>query len=127
MTWIERSIGMGVVSLLALGCGGSEVPTKALAETQASIRAAHEVGAHDTPKAALQLKIAQDGLGRAQKLNEDGEGEQARAVLEEARLDAELAVLLARQEQIQARAMQAKRRADGYGQAKSVDGPKVEE
>jgi hypothetical protein len=90
MTWTERSIGIGVVALLGLGCGGSEVPTKQWADTEASIRAARELGAEDTPKAALQLKIAQDGVQRAQKLNEDGEGEQARAALQEAQLDAEL-------------------------------------
>lgn len=135
MTWIGRSIGMGVVVVasLATGCGGSEVPAKQLADTEAGIRAARELGAEDTPKAALQLKIAQDGLQRAQKLSADGEGEQAATVLQEAELDAELAVLLAKQEKIEASASQAKRRAESHGearsydQAKSVDTPKVEE
>ena len=139
MRTIERSIGIGVVvvaAALGAGCGGSEVPVKQLADTEASIRAARELGAEDTPKAALQLKIAQDGLQRAQKLNEDGEGEQARAVLEEAHVDAELAVLLAKQEKMEASASQAKRRAESssghgqaksYDQAKSVDTPKADQ
>lgn len=129
MTWTERSIGIGVVVLatLGLGCGGTEVPTKQWADAEASIRAAQELGAKDTPKAALQLKIAQDGVQRAQKLNEDGEGEQARLALQEAELDAELAVLLAKQEKIEASASQAKRRAAGVNQAKSADSPKLDE
>lgn len=134
MTWIGRYVGTGiVVAAMGAGCGGSEVPAKQLAETEASIRAAREVGAQDTPKAALQLKIAQDGLQRAQKLSEDGEGEQAAIVLQEAEVDAELAVLLAKQETVEARATQAKRRAESqagasnYDQAKSVDTPKLDD
>ena len=124
MTSTERSICIAAVAWLGIGCGSSEVPAKQLADTEASIRAAREVGAEDTPKAALQLKIAQDGLARAQKLSADDENEEARTVLQEAELDAELAVLLAKQEKVEASASQAKSRADGAAEAKSPETPK---
>jgi hypothetical protein len=124
MTWIGRSIcTVAAVTWLA-GCGGSEVPAKELAQTEASIRAAKEVGAEDTPKAALQLKIAQDGLMRAQKLSADDEQEAARLALQEAEVDAELAVLLAKQEKVEATASQAKSRAANMEQAKEQADPK---
>ena len=100
---------------------------KELAQAEAGIRAAREVGAEDTPKAALQLKIAQDGVQRAQKLSADGEHERARAALQEAELDAELAVLLAKQEKMEASAAQAKSRADSLNQAKSESQMKEQE
>jgi hypothetical protein len=119
MTWFERSIGTVVtVAGLCIGCGGSEVPAKQLADTEASIRAARELGAEDTPKAALQLKIAQDGLQRAQQLSAEDEHEMARLALQEAEVDAELAVLLAKQEKVEATASQAKSRAENMEQAK---------
>jgi len=119
MTWFERSVGtVAAVAWLGIGCAGNEVPAKELAETEASIRAAQEVGAEDTPRAALQLKIAQDGLQRAKQLSADDEQEQARLALQEAEVDAELAVLLAKQEKVEATASQAKSRAETMEQAK---------
>ena len=58
-------------------------------------------------------------MSRAHEWSEDGNTEAARAVLQEAELDAELAVLLAKQEKLEASAQQAKQRADGLDQAKT--------
>jgi hypothetical protein len=121
MTWIGRSICTVAAVTWLVGCGGSEVPAKQLADTEASIRAARELGAEDTPKAALQLKIAEDGLQRAQALSADDEQEAARLALQEAEADAELAVLLAKQEKVEASASQAKSRAESMDQAKDMD------
>lgn len=104
------------LSLGALACAGSDVPAKQLADAEASIRAAHEVGADSSPDAALQLKLANDRLERAQALTKEGENEEAAKLLEEARVDAELAVLLARKEDAQARALQAQQQASKYDQ-----------
>jgi hypothetical protein len=103
------------------------VPAKQLADAEAGIRAAREVGAQDTPKAALQLKLAQDGVQRAQEQSKDGDNERATATLEEAQADAELAVLLAKQEAVEARAHQAKSRAESVDQAKSNEAMPKEE
>src|SRR5262249_36134565 len=126
MTWFGRSISAVAIAGGLAACGSSEVPAKQLADAEAGIRAAREVGAEDTPKAALQLKVARDGVDRAQKLSKDGEQERASAALEEAKLDAELAVLLAKQEKVEAQAAHAKQRAVGASQAKSVTEPESE-
>jgi hypothetical protein len=130
MNWIERSICVATIagsSLLGVACGSSDVPAKQLADAEASIRAANEVGAQNTPKAALQLKLAQDGVQRAQKQSKDGDNERATATLEEARVDAELAVLIAKQEAMEQRASQAKDRAESVNQAKTDDVSKTNE
>ena len=108
------------LSLSALACAGSEVPTKQLADAESSIRAAREVGAESSPDAALQLKMANDRLSRAQELTAEGENEEATHLLEEAKADAELAVLLARKEEAQARARQAEQRATKYDQSQGA-------
>jgi hypothetical protein len=122
MQWVKRSTWAAGLTLGALACAGSEVPAKQLADAEASIRAAREVGAEQTPDAALQLKMANDRLQRAQSLSAEGENESAAKLLEEAEADAELALLLARKEDAQARALQAEQRAakfEGADSAKS--------
>jgi hypothetical protein len=129
MKWIERSLCIATLagsSMLGIACGSSQLPASKLADAESGIRAAREVGAQDTPKAALHLKLAQDGLQRAQAQSKDGDSERAEATLEEAKVDAELAVLLAKQEASEARAHQAKSRAGSADQAKSNDTPKEE-
>src|SRR5688500_16246832 len=104
-------IGFTLSTLLALaGCGSSEVPAKQLAESEAAIRAASEVGATEHPQAKLQLQRARDRYDQAQAASKEGEQERARALLEKAEADAELALALTRKEQATAKAEQAKRR-----------------
>lgn len=117
-----------IVSALSLSCalgmaacGGSDVPVRQLAEAESSIRAAREVGAENNPDAALQLKMANDRLARAKVLSADGENEDAQKLLEEAEIDAELALLIARKEDAQVRASKAEQRVNGMDQAKSAD------
>ena len=119
MQWFKQGKWAAGLSLgvLACACAGSEVPAKQLADAEASIRAAREVGAEHTPDAALQLKMANDRLQRAQSLSADGENESAAKLLEEAEADAELALLLARKEDAQVRALQAQQRAGKYDEA----------
>lgn len=114
MQWFKQSTLAAGLSLGALACAGSEVPAKQLADAEASIRAAREVGAENTPDAALQLKMANDRLARAQALSAEGENESAALLLKEAEADAELALLLARKEEAQSRALKAQERAGKY-------------
>lgn len=99
----------GAVFALA-ACGSSDVPVRQLAESESAIRAASEVGAQDNPRAALHLKLARDRYDQAQVLSKEGEQEGAKALLEKAEVDAELALALTRKEQAAARAEQAKSR-----------------
>ncbi len=103
-------IGLFAASTLsfALGCGGSiPAPAQQVTETEAAIRAAQEVGAPGVPKAALHLKMARDDLDRAQRLIGQDENEEAKLVLERARVDAELAIALAKESALRAQAADA--------------------
>lgn len=122
MAWSVVPVG---ALLAAVGCGGSDVPVRQLADAEASIRAAKEVGAENTPDAALQLKMANDRLNRAKQLSADGENETAAALLEEAEVDAELALLIARKEDAQTKAASAEKRATSFDQAKAAEPEKT--
>lgn len=97
----------GVLSLVAVGCGGAQLNQAKVTEVQSSVRAAEAVGANDQPKAALHLQLARDEMAEAQRLANEGDEENAALVLERARADAELAFQLARTEQEQEKARQA--------------------
>ncbi|MDX2052838.1 MAG: DUF4398 domain-containing protein [Polyangiaceae bacterium] len=86
---------MGVVCI-PLACGGSQVPTRSVADARASAAAAQAVGAERDPQAALHLKLANDNLARAERLIAEEEMEEAKLVLDEAKIDADLAFKLAK-------------------------------
>jgi hypothetical protein len=92
------------------GCGGAGPPTHQLTESNSAIRAAEEVGAANTPKAALHLKMARDHLRNAEALISDEEYDDAALVLKRAEADADLALALARETQARTQAEQAIRR-----------------
>lgn len=96
-----------VVAATLVACGGAQLNQGRVAEVQAAVRAAEEVGATDQPKAALHLQLARDQIAMAERLAADGDEQEAQLVLERARTDAELALQLARTEQEQQRARQA--------------------
>jgi hypothetical protein len=91
-----------------VGCGGAPpVPADQITQTEAAIRAASEVGAPSVPKAALHLKMAQDQLQTAKGLINEKENDEARLVLDRARVDAELALALAKESTLRAQAAEA--------------------
>lgn len=105
---LVTGISLALAACLNVGCGASvPVPTAQVTETQAAIRAAEEVGAPGVPKAALHLKMAKDQLQTAQSQISDGDNEQARMTLDRARVDAELALALARETSLRAKATEA--------------------
>jgi len=99
MRWFKKfflPLGWAV----AAACGSSsEAPTKQLSESEAAVRAATELGAKATPEAALHLQMAKDRMQKADALSKKGDNDSAKALLEEAKADAELAVVLTRAEQ----------------------------
>jgi len=111
------------VLLLAIGCGNPEVPATRLADAEAAIRAANEVGAPTIPRAALHLKMANDQLETAKKYVADDQVELAAFALDRAKLDAELALALARQEQSQAKAGTVQQKADSLRGPSPVAAP----
>jgi hypothetical protein len=100
--WIVALLGTAMAA-----CGGAQLNQARVSEVQSAVRAAEEVGANDQPKAALHLQLARDQIAAAERLAEDGEEDEARLVLERAKVDAELALQLAQTEQEQQKARQA--------------------
>jgi hypothetical protein len=98
------------LSTALAACGGSSPPTHQLTESNSAIRAAEEVGAENTPKAALHLKMARDHLRNAEALIVEEEYEDAALVLKRAEADADLALALARESQARNEAEQAMRK-----------------
>lgn len=81
-------------SMLFGSCASSKVPpSKELAETQAAIKQAEQVGAQDY--APLELRAARKKLEQAQKLDNEEKYEEARKYAERAMVDAELAEIKA--------------------------------
>ena len=95
---------VGLAFACQLGCAAAQLRTT---PTTSGIRAAEEVGASSVPKASLHLQLAREELARAQALSEDGEHEQADSMLLRAEVDAELAVILARENAERAQANKA--------------------
>jgi predicted transcriptional regulator len=97
-------------------CGGTQVPTEHVAQSEASIRAAEEVGAKSVPTAALHLQLAKEQFEQAKVLIKNNENERAKYVLARAAADAELAVALARESAMHDEAQKA------YEQVQSLQG-----
>jgi len=100
----------GVVTALVAvaGCGGgSSLPPARVTETKSAISAAEAVGAGSNPRAALHLKLARDQMNGAEALMRRGDDEEARLLLDRAKADAELALVLTRGAEQRAEAMRA--------------------
>jgi len=102
-----RRIGMTMLFALAAACASAPAPTDRVASSQASIRAAEEMGAHNVPTAALHLQLANEELDQSRQLIRAGRNDRARTLLMRAEADAELALTLARESSMRAQAQQA--------------------
>lgn len=78
------------------GCAGS--PALRTESSASAIRAAEEVGAGEIPRASFHLEAARDELAQANVLSEAGKDDEATSLLMRAEADAELAILLSREE-----------------------------
>ncbi len=98
---------MMLLAVLGLaGCATVQLSPDQLANSEASIRGAEEVGASGVPAAKLHLQLAKDQTDTAKKMAAAGE---TRAVLVLARADsdAELAIGLAREVSVHQDALRA--------------------
>lgn len=97
-----------IALVLTAGCGGTyPPPANHLASAMAATRAATEAGAANVPRAALQLKLAEEQVAQAQQLMRDGSNERADYLTLRAYNDAELALALARENVALSRASRA--------------------
>lgn len=99
--------------LSLVGCGSSmPPPSDKLATAEAASRSARELGADKEPKAALHLKLAQEQIDQAKKLMADGDNRRADLVLQRASSDAELSVMLAKENNASGEAQKAKEKVN---------------
>lgn len=96
-----------VIGSFFVACAST--PTAQLGESEAAYRGAEEVGAKQQPEAAYHLKLAHDQIAAAKKLMDGNKKEkrEARHLLEQAELDAEVAISTAKTAQAKARAKEA--------------------
>jgi hypothetical protein len=105
------SLALSVAALaVTFACGGAKPPTYQLTQSKAAVRGAVEVGAKDTPQAALYLKMANDNIVEAEQLILDREYERARDRLLRAEADATLSIALAKEARARADAEEEKRK-----------------
>lgn len=108
---MKRNIWTWCGALIVAGCASYPAPTEHLASAMAELRVAQEVGASGTPRAELQLKLAQDEIAQARALIQDGKTERADYMTLRAYNDAALALALSRENTARARATQAEAQA----------------
>ena len=102
-------LAVGFSMLFSVGCGSSlPPPSDRLATAEAASRSARELGADKDPKAALHLKLAQEQIDQAKRLMTDGDNKRADLVLQRASSDAELSVMLAKENNASSEAAKAK-------------------
>ncbi len=106
---------LAIPALALLACGGSSLPAPKVTEAESAVSAAQAVGASNNPRAALHLKLARDQLAEAKSLLRNGDDDEARLVLEGAEADAELALMLTREEQARMQAAQATQNVKSLG------------
>jgi len=109
-----------LVLLIGAGCASAPVPSDRVAASEASIRAAEEVGAPGVPPAALHLQLAREQVEVARELIRQHRNERARYMLLRAEADAELALSLAREHAVQADAQRALDQVHGLQQGKTL-------
>lgn len=78
------------------GCAGAPLRTEEASTS--GIRAAQEAGAAKVPQASLHLQLAREELEMARNLSAKGEKDKASSMLLRAEADAELAVVLSRED-----------------------------
>jgi hypothetical protein len=95
---MTRLFPLLLLAIFAIACGGSHKPVEQLSEAEKSIERARAIGAADTPRAALHLKMARDQVAEGKRRIDESENDLARHNLRRAAADAELAEALTREQ-----------------------------
>lgn len=95
---MKTELVLGTLLLATLGAGCASSPALNTSNSSSAIRTAEAAGAKDTPLAALHLRLAREATANAEDLASRGKHEQAESMLLRAEADAELAILLSREQ-----------------------------
>lgn len=111
MRTVPASVASSLIALFLFACGSSmPPPSDKLASAEAAARSARELGAEREPKASLHLRLATEQIDQAKKLMADGDNKRADLVLQRASSDAELSVMLAKENTARGEAEKAQER-----------------
>jgi hypothetical protein len=114
----RASNGRSCAALLICGallsaCGGGAPPSERLVTSEAAIRGAIEINANIAPpRAQLHVRLAQEQVEKAKRFIADGMNERADLALRQAQADAELAIALARNEEMRQKTEAARLKVD---------------
>lgn len=89
-------------------CATTVLPQQQLADTQAAIASTETLGGEQDPDAKLHLQYAREQMERAKRMMAAGDDDEALRMLDRATADAELALALAKTEQMRKRSTEAK-------------------
>jgi len=113
--------GILACASLLVACGSSLAPSERLVTAEAAIRGAQEIGANTSPpRAALHLQLAQEQVDKAKRYIGEGLHQRAELVLRQAQADAELAIALARNEEMKQRVEAARSKVDRLKSGKAL-------
>jgi pyridoxal biosynthesis lyase PdxS len=88
---------LSILALFALtACATAPLAPDRISTSEDAIRAAAEVGAGDLPQAALHLKLAEEQLALAKKVEKEGDSERAELLVQRSLADSALALALVR-------------------------------
>ncbi|HET9954876.1 MAG TPA: DUF4398 domain-containing protein [Polyangiaceae bacterium] len=102
---LGRAISVLVVGSFVACASQGQAPS--VTDAHSAISAAQAVGAEREPKAALHLKLARDQTAQAEAKIRSGDNHEAKLLLDQAKVDAELALVLTREAAARAQAEQA--------------------
>jgi len=95
---MKHVLTMGSLLFVAIAAGCASSPALRTESSTSAIRAAEEVGASEVPRASLHLQLAKEEVARAKDLSDRGAKDEAASQLLRAEADAELAILLSREQ-----------------------------
>lgn len=87
-----------VITAITIMAGCASAPLRTEEASTSGIRAAEEAGAAKVPQASLHLQLAREELELSRNLSAKGEKDKAASMLSRAEADAELAVVLSRED-----------------------------
>lgn len=103
-----RTFVVSSTFLLVPACAATGLPQQQLMSTQGAIDSAEEIGADENPQAKLHLQFAREQITAAKQMMEDGDDVEAERMLDRATADADLALTLARTEQLRKESTEAR-------------------
>lgn len=103
-------VSLGAALLLGACAHTGPVPERELDDSRAALRAAESVNADANPQAAAHMRVARDRLDQAEEMISDGDGDEAKPLLEEAIVESQIAAAIVEEAKVRKKLGAAKER-----------------